>query len=630
MTAKVGGFAGKILYVDLSVGEIRDEPLDPVLAEDFIGGLGLTIRIACQEIKPGVHALSPENTMVLGAGPLVGTSLPSTSRVYAVSKLPASEGIGWCGAGGVNFGYLLKNAGYDHIVIRGRAERPVYLRIINDTVEIINADTLWGKGIEETCEVLGDSLEGRAGVLCIGAGGENLVNFSMAYIDRIATLGRGGFGAVMGSKNLKAIVVTGDRGIRVEDRNKYKSLSKKLLSDMRTYPYLKEWQELGLIKSFPMVPIDTYRHIKKKRVACVSCPIGCKDVVEIQDGDLEGLVVSSSSAVNLFMPMTYGFADYREAIKLMKTLDEYGLDVFEFFGVMGFARELCRAGIISKDSAVGEINVASLDSMETWARKISHREGLGAVLAEGCKGIINEFGEQARPYAPAIIKGMHPYAGPGSALPWDMFGTMELGQVLDPRGPHVGSGGSPTYFAKRPLEVFPRHLSRMGVHDAAIARILPGMGSPGREQGLRVGTLLKYSHAWFATLGSMGICARAQINRFYDASLCGELYEAVTGIPTDLSDLRKRVNRIWTLYRLANVREGVNRNDETAPEQWFQEPGFRNYVTGAPINRQEVDQMIDDYYEEWGWDKKTGIPTDKALRDLGLEKMGRYGEGLPL
>lgn len=216
---------------------------------------------------------------------------------------------------------------------------------------------------------------------------------------------------------------------------------------------------------------------------------------------------------------------------------------------------------------------------------------------------------------------MHPYAGPGSALPWDMFGTMELGQVLDPRGPHVGSGGSPTYFAKRPLEVFPRHLSRMGVPHDVIARILPGLGSPGSEQGLRVGTLLKYSHAWFATLGSMGICARAQINRFYNASLCGELYEAVTGIPTDLAGLGKRVNRIWTLYRLANVREGMNRKDETVPEQWFQEPGFRNYVTEEPISRQEVDQMIDDYYEEWGWDKKTGIPTDKALRELGLENM---------
>jgi aldehyde:ferredoxin oxidoreductase len=255
---------------------------------------------------------------------------------------------------------------------------------------------------------------------------------------------------------------------------------------------------------------------------------------------------------------------------------------------------------------------------------VSYREGLGEVLAEGFEGILREFGEDAEPLAPALIKGMHPYAGPGSALPWNLFGTMELGQVLDPRGPHVGSGGSPTYFAKRPLEVFPRHLKRMGVPSEAFERILPPDGAADGKPALRVGRLLRYSHRWFSILGSLGICARAGINRFYHASLCAEFYEMVTGIETDLDELGRRADRVWTLLRLASLREGLGRRDEGLPEKWFEEPGFKNYVTGEPLTREEAERMIEDYYEEWGWDRRSGVPTADRLEELGLT-----GDGSP-
>ncbi len=611
-----GGFAGKVLYVDLTRGDIRQEPLDSALAQKFIGGLGLTVKLAYDQISPGSDPLSPDNPIVLGAGPLVGTSLPATSRVYAVTKLPSSGTIGWCGGGGVNFGCQLKNAGYDHVVIEGRADRPVFLKIIDNRVEIDDARSLWGSGVEESCEALWKAVGRPAGVLSIGQAGENRVSFSMAYIDRFSTIGRGGFGAVMGSKNLKAIVVKGSRGIKVANRKSYKALSEALFQRIREYPYLKEWQDLGLLKSLPLIPREVYEKIKKRRIACVSCPIGDKDVVEIPDGELKGFGTCSTSAANLFTPNIYGFKDYRESIRCIAVLDEFGLDMFEFFGVMGFAKTLADQGIIPKDRIEPEISLDSLHSLETWARKISLREGLGNVLADGFKGILKEFGEGAERYAPPIVKGLLPYVGPRAPLSWNLFGTMELGQVLDPRGPHVGASGSPTYFAKRPLEVFPRHLDRMGVPREAIERILPGLGSP--VQQLKVGRLLKYSHGWFSTLGSLGICARAQINRFYNASLCAELYEAVTGIKTDLEGLRQRVDRVWTLLRMANVREGLTRKDDALPEKWFEEPGFQDYLTGKPARREDLEQMIEDYYDEWGWDAKTGIPTKEVLKKLGL------------
>jgi len=616
MTA--GGFAGNVLYVDLTHGKTRREPLDPALAEKFIGGFGLTVKLAYDTIKPGTDALSPDNPIILGTGALVGANLPSTSRIYAITKLPTSNTIGWCGAGGVTFGCLFKNAGYDHMVIEGRSHTPVYLDINDDRVEIRDAGSLWGKGVDDTSEALWEEFGRPKGIMTIGQAGENLVPFSMAFIDRIATMGRGGLGAVMGSKNLKAIIVTGTNGIRVSDRKGYKKLSNAFFQTIREYRYLKEWQELGLVNSFPMIPKETYMRMKKRRIACISCPIGCKDVIRIPDGEFKGLVKCSSSVINLYTPVLYGFKDYRESIKCMATIDQYGLDMFEFFGVMGFAKALGDEGIIPGDLMEPEILMDSLQSMETWAGKISKREGLGHVLAGGFKGILEEFGEEAEKYAPSLIKGMHPYAGPGSALPWDLFGTMELGQVLDPRGPHVGSGGSPTYFARRPLEVFPRHLTRMGVPEEAIERILPGLNSPGREEEIRVGRLLRYSHTWFTTLGSLGICARAAINRFYDASLCAQFYETITGIKTDLPELRKRVDRVWTLLRMANVREGLDKKDEALPEKWFGDKGFKDYASEKLLTREDSEQMIGDYYEEWGWDRETGIPTQDILRELDL------------
>ena len=166
-----GGFAGRILRVDLTRAEVRTEPLDPALAVKFIGGLGLAAKLAFDAIEPGTDALSPETPIVLGAGPLVGTNLPSTSRVFAVTKLPTSGSIGWCGGGGASFGYLLKNAGYDHLVIEGRADHPVCLAIADDSVEIRDASGLWGLGVDETCEALWKEAGQPLGVVSIGQAG---------------------------------------------------------------------------------------------------------------------------------------------------------------------------------------------------------------------------------------------------------------------------------------------------------------------------------------------------------------------------------------------------------------------------------------------------------------------------
>ena len=592
-----GGFAGRILHVNLSEKRAWSVPLDPALAKDYIGGLGMCIRLAADHIPLGVDPLAPESVFVLGAGPLVGTDLPSSSRMYAVAKLPASNTVGWCGAGGYTFGAQLKYAGYDHIIVSGKADTPVFISINDDRVDILKADALWGMGVDETCESLSSTSDAPTGVIAIGPAGENMSAIAMAFVDRISTLGRGGFGAVMGAKNLKAIVVKGTGGVLAANQKRFNTLSRSIFNSIREYPYLKEWQDLGMLKAFPMVPADVYKRMKLRRTACVSCPVGCKEVVRIPDGPFAGLTKHTSSAINLFTPMMYGMKDPWQAIKLVSDLDAYGVDMFEFFGLMQMAGRLAAAGVIALAPDEPAIDLTAFDSMSAWAKQIAFRHGTGDLLADGFTAVMQTLGPDAKDHAPALIKGIHPYAGPGAALPWDRFGTMELGQVLDPRGPHVGSGGSPTYFALRPLAVFPKHLKRMGVSEDAVDRIL----GPDRDQ-LHVGRLLRYSHAWFAILGSLGICARGQVNRFYNADLCADAYEAATGIPTSTDDLCKRADQVWTLFRELNIRHGLDASKETLPEQWFRDAGFKDYLTGTPLTIDQAEKMKTDYFDEWGWE----------------------------
>ncbi|MCD6584667.1 MAG: hypothetical protein J7K96_02785 [Desulfobacteraceae bacterium] len=594
----LGGFTGKILFVNLSDSRVWTVPLEESMAVDYMGGLGVCIRLAADYIPPGVAPLSAENVFVLGVGPLVGTDLPSSSRMYVVSKLPASGTVGWCGAGGYTFGAQLKYAGYDHVIVIGKSETPVYLDIEDDRVEIRDAFDFWGKGIDETYDLICRDCDELPGVLSIGPAGENKSAIAMAFVDRISTLGRGGFGAVMGSKNLKAIVVRGTGGVRVLDRKRFNRISRSVLKSIKEYPYLKEWQDLGMLKAFPIVPVELYRQMKVRRTACVSCPVGCKDVIRIPEGPFSGLVKHTSSAINLFTPMMYGMKDPAEAVKLVADLDNYGLDMFEFFGLMKLARELAAAGIIHLEADEPAIDLESLDSMAVWAEKIALRQGTAALFADGFTTVLERIGPEAQKFAPALVKGMQPYAGPGGVIPWDRFGTMELGQVLDPRGPHVGSGGSPTYFALRPLEAFPKNLKRMGVSDEAMDRIL----GKNRDQ-LHVGRLLRYSHAWFAILGSLGICARGQVNRFYNIDILAQVYEAATGIPTTMADLGNRAKRAWKTLRDLNIREGLGESHETLPAQWFSDGGFKDYLTGKPLTIEQAEEIKKDYFREWGWEE---------------------------
>ncbi|MGQ9721420.1 MAG: aldehyde ferredoxin oxidoreductase N-terminal domain-containing protein [Candidatus Jordarchaeum sp.] len=305
------GYAGRILKVNLTDQEWRVDTLDLEVVRKFIGGFGVNNWIAYHLIEPETDPLSPDNPIIVGAGPLVGTMAPSTSRVMITTKLPINGAVA-SGSGSMGFAGMLKWAGYDHIVITGRAEKPVYLQIFDDDVEICDAAGLWGKDLYTADYELKKKYHGDCSVIAIGQAGENLVRYSFALVDKTATVGRGGLGAVMGSKNLKAMVARGTKGIRVADRKRFIETVDAMLIRMKNYPLREFFQQYSFMAAWDVIwnlygflhdnwsvayPADKanerfgkerFNELKKRGFACPSCPIGDKDLLEVQNGEFKG------------------------------------------------------------------------------------------------------------------------------------------------------------------------------------------------------------------------------------------------------------------------------------------------------------------------------------------------------
>lgn len=614
------GYTGSILHVNLTDRQVETRPLDLDLARKFIGGIGLNFRLGFDLIPPGLDPFAPENPIIIGVGPLVGTPIPGSARVYSLTKQPANNAVGWGSGGGMEFGCQFKAAGYDHLVITGAADEPVYLDINDDQVRIRDAKSLWGLGIAPTVDAL-RQVHGRpSGVVAIGPGGENLIRFSMAFIDKSSTMGRGGLGAVMGAKNLKAIVARGTGDVRVADRKGFRHLMGGLFDRVRKYPGLKNAHEYGFLNFMPAMPLEEYLKLKKARAACVGCPIGDKDVLEIKEGPHKGYVKHIGAAVNILMPQIYGGHNYHDAIRLTDILDEAGLDMFEVFGLLEFADNLFKHGLLSADKLGCEgVDFKDYDSLAGWFDRIIRRQGFGDFLAEGFQTVLEEYGTGIKEFEPCVSKGLLAYQSVRGPVPSKTFTPFEFGMSVQPRGPASAPGGSsPLYFTfGRPLDWIQGHFDRMGIPAEAQERIL------NEKQGMaiNVGRLTKFAQQYLYSQGSLGICGRGQISRLYSNKLQAELYSAATGMQMDGPEFMAAIERAFNVEKAANVREGFTRKDDAFPERWFEEPTHLDYYEKVGITREIAYGLLDDYYDERGWDLELGVPTKKKLLELDLAEV---------
>jgi aldehyde:ferredoxin oxidoreductase len=621
------GYAGRILYVDLSSKKIKKEKLGEELIRNYLGNLGINTKLAYDLIKPGTDPLSSENRIILGTGPLGGTVAPACSRSNANYKSPLTHLFGSANSGD-SVGLMLKFAGYDHLVISGKAKRPVYLKIDDDEVQFLDASHLWGKDVFETTDTLWAEL-GDYWVNCIGPAGENLVNFAASVTNKHSLYGRTGIGAVMGSKNLKAIAARGTKAITVADRKRFMKIVEGLLEKIKTSPATELWREFGFVVAFPAYggtglfercnyaegfadlakafSKEEYRsHVVKRAYACPGCPVGCKQVVEIKDGKYAGLnyrVAALGSQVGYHNQA--GVEDWDEVVKCVELENKYGLDSTSLGSTVGFAVELYKRGIMTKKDTDGMELDWGGETTRALIEKIVRREGIGDILADGVKAAAEKFGPEAHQYA-GHLKGLEITLGVRGRL-----STENFGEFTNPRGGHLERSPSLTFVPRKP-KVFPPFSAGIGVPKDRLEIVCDG------PEGFNVSRLTKWVEDYNTVLASMGMCHRTPVTQHFNLKIITDLFRAATGIDMSPDELREAGERIWNLERAFNEREGAARKEDMPPWRVLNEPIKIGDKEFPGIGEEGANKLLDEYYEERGWNIKEGRLSRGKLEELGL------------
>ncbi|MBU2548574.1 MAG: hypothetical protein KKB20_09210 [Proteobacteria bacterium] len=618
----MNGYAGWIAYIDLSAGRTWSEPLDADMAREFIGGWGVNARLAWDLIPPEAEALSPENAIIFGAGPFSGTLVPGSAELSVTTKLPLSGGIG-TGCGGGHFPLMLKSSGFDHLVVTGRADRPVYLLILNGRVEIRPAEDLWGRDTYETVDALRPRHE-PCSIIPIGPAGENRVGITVTFIDKGGTIGFGGLPAVMGAKHLKAVVACqGDRPLRVADprrlvRGVDRMMKKVLAYRLRpqlikggTFAMTSQWlSAMGL----PIGGWDEIHEEARQTLACPSCPMGDKEVNRLRRGEFSPL----DAYLTDFMGETEASAataldNHNRAVRRLALFNRLGLCRIGFHNVLDLMVSLSEDGLLSPDQTEGLKLDRDYETVLKLIEMTAHRRGFGDIMADGPLGAAKRLGPEAERRA-LHIKGCSPFIDPRP----DSMNTMAFAQLVHPGRSNYACGGVGIYMQARPVEQFVHHARRTGLAEDRMDHIF----SP---DGFNVPRLTKHAEDWYSLFNALGQCHRLYIHRFHAMEYFLDFLAAITGEELDGPGLLERGERIWNLQKLLNTRMGFTREHDAPPEAWFtpveimgHRAVLKDYYGRTEITRADVEDMLDDYYAERGWDRETGRPTRETLERLGL------------
>lgn len=612
-------YAGKILRVDLTTGKIETEPLGEEIAKQYIGGIGLGIRLLVDNLKQGTDAFSPDNPLIFVTGPLSGTMGPTAGNGYAVvSKSPATGGVAEAKAHGF-FGPDLKRAGYDAVIITGKAEKPVYLWIDDDNVQLMDAKSLWGKSPHETDVAIRKDLgDYYIRVSAIGPAGEKMCRFAAIINDEFRAIGRTGMGAVMGSKNLKALAVRGTRDVNVADMEGFKEFVKMIHERMKG-PATKKYRTLGtpenvlVLNSLAALPTRNFtqatfegadkvsgeylnEHFVKKIVGCATCAMRCDHIAVVPEGQYKGSTSRLEFECLWALGPDCGVDRLDAIIEAMRLCNYYGLDGISTGVVIGFAMDLYEHGIITKEQTDGvDLRFGNAEALVQMVRKIGLREGwLGDVLAEGSMRAAEKIGKGAEEYA-CHIKGLEL---PGYDL--RSLKTAALGFSVSFRGAcHLRNGAySPDVKGK---------VNRF--------KIEKGRGKMIMEEG-----------DVYNIIDSLILCKFSRGTYYDGLNDMAKYYTLATGIPITAAELKKAGERIENLARLVNIREGIGtREHDTLPYKIMNVPLPDSIANGAVVNKEEFQLGLDDYYEVRGWTKE-GIPTVEKLNELGLQEFAEIAK----
>lgn len=630
-----------LLNVDLTSKTISDLRLDYDYYKGFIGGWGVGIKLAYEQVKAGIEPTDPSTPIIICAGLISGTSVPGSSRLAIITKYPLTGAVAM-GNGGLNFADALQHAGYNIINITGASEEgPIYLEITEKGAAIKSASDLWGRDLYETTDLLTDRYGSRSSVLAIGPAGENGCNISLALVDNCGTVGKGGLGAVMGSKGLKAVVVRGDKLIEIKDKEKYhaalKNVNARLAKienqdrhiELGTYWKWDNWFENGFAtenwnriypkeKATELFGKDAYlKEAKGARMACVTCPLPDREILHAKQGRFKGLITYAGGfagrAANLFTRC--GVESCGEVIKLQDVLNRMGICCHGITSLIDFAVELYESGIINNNDTEGMKLERNFSTAMQLIEDTAYKKGFGRVLADGYPGFFRRYGDKLKDMA-VQSKGLDILYDPRLVR----FGTKPFVEIVNPRGGHHQPGVSPTDSLGATEETLKDFATRIGVTEDAQKRIFTD------DIKVHVGRLTKYTQEYYAVMTALGICSKAPIGFLYSMDDCADLISSVYGIDYDTCTLKKDAERIWNLYRIINAREGFSSLDDIVPPKWFiplkgdnGDKPIMDYFGTRVLTEADVYRMRDDYYEECGWDIETGMPSEDKIKELDID-----------
>jgi aldehyde:ferredoxin oxidoreductase len=642
------GYCNSVARINLTSGQTSFYSLKERFGDHiyrYVGGRGLNSWVLYEEVKGHIDALGPENEIIFGTGPCNGTCVPSSSRFTVTTKSPLSGLLGDSNSGG-SFGAMLKYAGFDQIIIEGKADDPVYIFIDNGKIRIRDARHLWGQRVTETRHAIEKEIgDSNVAVACIGPAGEKLVRFASITSDLGRTNGRCGVGAVMGSKNVKAVVVRGTKGVKIAHPdsllNIMKQFYKAWLSDPAIYDGLTiQGMAIAAVPyhNRGVLPTKNYQrgtfpegiheiraeHLPErffaKTKSCFSCPIAC-DHLYILEGECSECIGEAFEMGHLeFFTSRIMVDDLNRALEMSAMSNEFGVDVIEMSQIIGYAMECYDNQIITKQDLDGlNLEWGNAEAATQLLKMTVNRKGIGDLFAEG--------GEKA---AEVIGKGS------------DRFLLNVKGQSLTTRDPRGSQGWGLAYaVASRGAD----HCRSMMFAELAAGTDSTGfiiekgevLKSPGSGvDALSVenkGSMVKWYEDVRAFQNSMETCLFGYMRYPPDIGMPGTfagLFNAVTDADLTVSEVLTIGERITNLERAYNVREYLTRKDDTLPKRILEEPMPDGPAQGYVVN---LAPMLDEYYEKRGWNLQTGFPTREHLEKIGLkdiaddlEEIGKLGK----
>lgn len=624
MKAKYG-YVGRMLFVNLSDGKTRTEELSEDLAKGFIGGYGVGARVIYERMKPGVDPLGPDNIFALGTGPLTLAGTVSTCRYTAMGKSPLTGYWGDANSGG-NFAIALRASGYDFIFVEGKAEHPVYLQITNGKAEIKDARHLWGKDTAETETMIREENSGKDyKVVSIGIAGERCVRLAAVINDKGRAAARSGLGAVMGSKNLKAVACFGFQRPGIFDKDKVKSLVADITNEMQNSPGpmmavlsnggtasammphfmdhdvpIRNWAGNN-VEDFPRekwekVGWECLEKYSVERYACVDCQIACGGWMQIDEGKYAVKRVHKPEYESLAAFGPNLLNDNTESLIYANELcNLYGMDTIGVGGTIAFAVDCYENGILTnKDTDGLELKWGNSDAIIELVHKIARREGIGDVLAEGAKIAAEKFGKGAEQLAIHVGGQLIPMHDPRRAAGWGATYVSEASPAVHTRGgtqfPETGMANPDIY---DPLGV-PTQMDKYNPE------------GKGKYQAIMSG--------WQHLMNTSGVCIFAADGLNFRWI---EQMRAITGWDLNIENLKQTGQRIGTMLHLFNLREGFNLSSFTIPERARGNPP----LTAGPTKDVTLDfeGLKRQYFEAMDFDLETGTFRKEKLEELGLK-----------